>query len=283
MKDLDQRNRRFKFYPPDDTLLVSKRKLYPVIAFAPLIVTTIFFSFLGETPTNGNSDTSSAIVGSDDPTDNKTSEIPYLVSIQSGYGGKTIFERKASFGAFGWTFGWGDNGVPINGTITTVPPNMTSLENRIISVQAEQNQQLVYEKIMRTDKNGKFDTSFFPPESGNVKVTTALINPNSTTAKGVLTIIVTESGAPVIIIGILIGAAIALIVGTWARHGNKAKLTKTDKLFLKLSLVPVGILTLSAFVVLYRFPPFDAAGNAAFATAMIAPIAAYVYEAIVKD
>jgi uncharacterized membrane protein YkgB len=50
--------------------------------------------------------------------------------------------------------------------------------------------------------------------------------------------------------------------------------------WVRAGIIPAAVLNVFAYIVLYKFPPFDAAGNAAVAAVLIAPMAAYIYEAL---
>ena len=75
------------------------------------------------------------------------------------------------------------------------------------------------------------------------------------------------------VIALLIILAIALIIIT-------KTLWDTNKNAKKVMLLPIGFLTIAAYIILFKLPPFDSAGNAAFAAALLAPMATYVYDVI---
>jgi hypothetical protein len=106
----------------------------------------------------------------------------------------------------------------------------------------------------------------------------------NSTAQGLITIIATQAWAPAILIGFFISLAILSIVISWHLYQTQVDKTTTPPTkhpkYLKWGIIPTLIATLLSYMMLYKFPPFDAAGNAVIATGLIAPIAAYVFETI---
>ena len=196
-------------------------------------------------------------------------KIHFFITLTSGYKVVPIYERKGTFEPLHW--GWGHDGIPINGSITNVSLNKTSLFNQVILVDAFEEDKEIYKKFVTTDENGTFHASFFPPTSGSIKVSAMIPNENST--ESIITVIVTESALPIMVIALLIILAITLIIIT-------KTLWDTNKNAKKVMLLPIGFLTIAAYIILYKFPPFDSAGNAAFAAALLAPMATYVYDVI---
>jgi hypothetical protein len=191
---------------------------------------------------------------------------------------RSIYERKASW----WFMEWGDRVIPIYGNITNIPFNKTSLANKIIMIQAYQNDKLIYEKFVKTGINGNFTAFFYPPDDGTVKVI-AKLNGENSAARGLVTVIATQAWAPAILIAFFISLAILSIVLSW--HFYQTRLTGgTNKVkqpkYLKWGILPTVVATLLSYMMLYKFPPFDAAGNAVIATGLIAPIAAYIFETV---
>jgi hypothetical protein len=201
----------------------------------------------------------------------------FLITLHSGY--KTIYERKATFGQGVGAIGFGEDGIPVNGFITAIPYNKTAAAGLVVILQATQNGKLIYETFVKTDNNGNFSSFFIPPEDGTVTINSTLADGKSSSPSGLISVVVTESAGPIYIIAALIGTAIAIMI--WARYvyKNKEKKEKGTGIdVLHLSLIPVTMLTIFAYIILFRFPPFDGPGNAAFATAMITPIALYVFQ-----
>ncbi len=54
--------------------------------------------------------------------------------------------------------------------------------------------------------------------------------------------------------------------------------TKSDLLLYRIILV--GLLNVITYLLIYKFPPFDAAANTVLATALIAPMAEYIFETL---
>ena len=255
--------------------MVLLGKLLPLFFFAPVLLSAAFYTIptqntLSQNLSNTSSQTKNRNFVNTGLSENN--KVQYLIDIHSGY--KTIYTRKATFGPIGF----GEENVPVNGFILNIPSNKSSLKDVIIKIQAIQNDKTIYEKFVRTDGNGSFISSFVPPEDGTVQLKATLAGENSTASEGIITVIVVESEAPIIIIAVLIGLAIALIVIHSYQHTGKK--IRSGKIKILNILYPIGVasFTIAAFIMLYRFPPFDAAGNAAFAAAMIAPIAVYVFQ-----
>jgi hypothetical protein len=196
------------------------------------------------------------------------------MNLYPGY--KIIYERKGNFTFFSPIneVGFGNKNIPVYGSITDILSNKTDLSNRIIMIQAEQNGKVIYEKFVKTNKTGNFDSFFIPTEDGTIRITAKLTDENSTTAEGVVSVIVVESIVPIFVISVLAGLAITVMAVYLHLEESVRK-----KPYVAVSYIVIVIgLTIPAFVVLFRFPPFDAAGNAAFATAIIAPTATLIFQ-----
>ena len=99
-------------------------RLFPLLAFAPLLITTLFYAIPGQNGTSHNVGGISYSINNQHVNMNPMSERGnphFLITLHSGY--KTIYERKATFGAMGF----GEDGIPVNGFITAVPYNKTVL------------------------------------------------------------------------------------------------------------------------------------------------------------
>jgi len=200
-------------------------------------------------------------------------------------GDRSIYERKAVIaaefpkGERKEYLAWGDEVIPIFGSIASIPPNSTDLSNKIIMIKAMQNSQLIFEKFAKTDHYGTFNSSFFPPNDGTIQVTAKLIDVNSTSTEAAITVIATEAWMPIILILIFTVISIALVVGFWLWYNqNKTK----NAYILRIGAIPTVIPIMLTYFILYKFPPFDATANAAIATVLIGPLAAYIYEVITK-
>jgi hypothetical protein len=195
-------------------------------------------------------------------------------------GDRDIYERKMTMEVElskgnRWGLGWGDAAIPVFGCINSIPVNTAQLENRVVTIQANQNDLTIFEKSVKTDRFGNFGTTFFAPESGIILVSAEIANLNSTIAEETISVVVTEAWAPIIIVLILIVISIAIIVGFMRGYGR-------DKIP-NWSIIPVVIPVILAYAFLYKFPPFDEAANTAFATALIVPIATYIYQILTKS
>jgi hypothetical protein len=256
------------------------KKVYGFAFSLPLLISTAFYAVSSNQIMSPNQQTTSAngtssTVNIFNPQNKSniteiTSTNPKLFLMNLTSGDRPIYERKASWGALQW----GDRFIPIYGNITTIPFNKSDIVNKIVMIQAYQKDDLVYEKFVRTGENGNFSVFFYPPEDVTVKVVATLTGVNST-ARGMITVIATQAWAPAILISIFISLAIFSIVIAWHYYQTKTKTVnnqqvKQDK-YLKWGILPTVIFTLLSYIVLYKFPPFDAAGNAVVATGLIAP------------
>jgi hypothetical protein len=168
-----------------------------------------------------------------------------------------------------------DGVIPIFGYVTTIPLDTTKLQNQIVRIQGYQNNDLIFNKYVKTEGTGIFNASFYPPNDGIVTIKAMLVNQANSTAEGLITVVATEAWMPAILITIFIASSIGCLVIFWAISTR----TKDDT-YMKIGLIPATILTILAYILLYKFPPLDAAGNAAIAAALITPMGAYIYGAL---
>jgi hypothetical protein len=134
---------------------------------------------------------------------------------------------------------------------------------------------MIYDKYVKTLGTGIYNASFYPPSDGTVKVKAMLIDSGKTISEALITVIATQAWMPAILITIFIAASIGTIVIFWW-----ISKWKSNANWARVGIIPAVILNVFACIVLYKFPPFDTAGNAAIAAALIAPMAAYIYEAL---
>jgi hypothetical protein len=162
----------------------------------------------------------------------------FLLNLSSG--DRSIYERKATWGALAW----GDRVIPIYGYIVSVPSNDSNTADKIVTIQALQGNELIYEKIVKTDKDGKFNAFFYPPQDGTVKVIAQMIGQNST-AKGAITVIATQAWMPAILIASFMTGAIVCIFlfYLWYIRSN-AEVANRNKAILRAGQIPVFVLTL---------------------------------------
>jgi hypothetical protein len=204
-------------------------------------------------------------------------------------GDRSIYEKKVVVslefpeGVKRQFFAWGDAVIPVFGCITSQPPRMADVVNEVVTVEAVQGEKTIYKKSIGTDRFGTFNSSFYPPANGNIEITAKIANTNSNTTEETVSVIVTEAWAPVLWIFFLLFVAVILIVGFLNWYEKKPADKKQNQPKMRWSIVLVFIPVILAYIILYRFPPFDENANAAFATAMIAPIAAYIYKVMTES
>lgn len=121
-----------------------------------------------------------------------------------------MYEKKVTIG-----WGWGDQVVPIYGNITNYPLNKTALINRSVMVQAQQNNQTIYERVVRTDHNGLFNSTFVPPADGTIQLSAVLTGED---LQGLTSVVVVEPIEPLIFISIFIAGASTLTTYVWYRQ-----------------------------------------------------------------
>jgi hypothetical protein len=264
--------------------MVKGKWIYPLISLVPLIGLSIYLT----STENVTSQTTSKTSTGDDTMSKRSlgkmddKDIKYFLTLSSGYKVVPIYDRKGTLEAGKYSIGWGHNAIPINGSLINIPPNQTDLFSRVILIEVSQGETKIYQKYLTTDLNGTYHTSFFPPASGTIKISAMLAGDNST--QSIITVIVTESFIPITLISGLIAAAIILIIIAkfkFTKYSEKKLTASDEKKFNRIRLgllIAVSILTIVSYVLLFKFPPFDTAANAAFAAALLAPLAAYLYE-----
>jgi hypothetical protein len=197
-------------------------------------------------------------------------------------GDRTTYERKAIIGAEfppgerKEYLAWGDEVIPIFGRIAAIPQSV-QLADRIVMLNSTQNDKLIFKQFVTTDALGQFSSRFFAPEDGTIRITATLVSPNSSADEATISVIATQSWMPLILILILTIISISSIVGFWMYSKNQTDADIKVRI-LRISVIPTIIPITLAYFILYKFPPFDAVGNAAIATALIAPIIAYIVE-----
>jgi hypothetical protein len=260
--------------------VVTRSKVYSILLSIPILASSISYLTLvqasqtsnmlgavGENNTRTNATTNATNINTTAGTEEQR---VFIVNVTSGE--KSIYERKAAWGVLQW----GDGIIPIL-YISTIPTNKSQLEDQIVRIQAFQNNDVIYDKYVKTLGTGIYNASFYPPTDGTVKVKAMLIDNGKTVSEALITVIATQAWMPAILITIFIAASIGTIVlfwwiSKWRSNPNWARA----------GVIPAVILNIFAYIVLYKFPPFDTAGNTAIAAALIAPMAAYIYEALKK-
>jgi hypothetical protein len=273
--------------------VVISNKIYGIVLSLPFVLSTVYYvitpgqqtflsSILNSSKIFSQVDEAKGIA-SNSTNITKTSSIKsgdFLMDFNSG--DRSIYERKSIWGSLQW----GDKFIPIYGNITSISSPKLNIANRTVMIQALQNDKVIYEKFVTTGKQGNFSAFFYPPEDGIVKVVAKVIN-GSASSQGLITVIATQAWAPAIIISIFITLSIASSVIFWGLYKKHDKDPQTKQpvenpFYLRIGLIPTVIFTLLSYIILYKFPPLEAAGNAAIATALIGPIAASVIESIRK-
>lgn len=204
-------------------------------------------------------------------------------------GDRSIYEKKVVVslefpeGVKRQFFAWGDALIPVFGCITSQPPRVADVVNKIVTVEAIQGEDTIFKKTVKTDRFGNFKSSFYPPTNGIIEITAKIANTNSNTTEETISVIVTEAWAPLLWIFLLLFVAVILIVAflTWYEKGDQKERNK-KKPRLRWSIILVFIPVILAYIILYKFPPFDETANGAFAAAMIAPIAVYIYKVMTE-
>lgn len=202
----------------------------------------------------------------------KFSRSLFLINVTAGK--EPSYERKAEWGPLKW----GDAVIPINGYISNIPPDESPLGNQTVRIRGTQNDALIFERTVSTAGTGFYNTSFYPPTDGTVTIDATLIYAGkNSTARALITVIATQAWMPAILITLFITASVATMVIFLIISKGKGT---NEKQWVKAGVIPAVIFNIFAYIVLYKFPPFEAGGNAALAAALIAPMAAYIYEAL---
>lgn len=214
----------------------------------------------------------------------------FLMNLTSG--DRTVYERKASLRLVyddkdhALAVGWGDIAIPIRGNISAIPQN-TSLVDKIVSINATQNGTLIYNTLAKTDCYGKFRANFYSPSAGTINVAAELTrHAKNQTAGSEISVVVTEAWMPVILLAIFITGAIASVAIFLSLYTLdvsfcfRCKLRKPDKAWLYVGTIPTAVLTLFAYIILYKFPPADAAATNTIAAALITPLAAEIFASL---
>ena len=126
----------------------------------------------------------------------------------------------------------------------------------------------VYETFLKTGEQGGFSTVFTPPSAETTIITAKLVEENAPVQE-TISVGVTESLLPLLLIAILLGIAIFIIISSWA---YKPLQKDNLKWIIFLAVIPIIL----AYIILARFPIYDVGGNSAIAAALITPIAGYL-------
>ena len=205
-----------------------------------------------------------------------TGSTHFLVSVQTG--NKSIYERKAIIGPLPiiGLLEWGDEKIPINGFVNKTSGKGT-YQNQIVQIEAFQNDELIYQKFVKAGGNGYYLTYFYPPADGTVVIKATLMS-QIPKVWATTSVIATQSWMPAILIILFVSASVAAAVVSIIINNKGNKYPNA----LKWGLIPVVILNIFTYIILYKFPPFDTTSNTVIATALIAPMAAYIYETLKK-
>jgi hypothetical protein len=124
-------------------------------------------------------------------------------------------------------------------------------------------------------------TYFYPPSDRKVIVKSTHMS-QLLRVSASSSVIATQCLMPAILITILITASIGtavFFIVLYNRKIKKAVAGSTPKFDLPLyGLILVELLNVITYLPFYKFSPFDAAANTVFATALIAPMAEYIFE-----
>ena len=165
-------------------------------------------------------------------------------------------------------------GININRTVE-------ALSDTPVLLQAIQDNTTIFRSVQTTNSEGKFLWSFYAPNDGTIFVSgavAALLSPNiDVSIRGepeeIISLIITKPWWPsAIIIGSIIAAFSVLVL-----------LPREFPSFGQWSIVFAGGLVIFGYIILYRYPPLDGAGNIALATALFAPIAAFIIDLVRKE
>jgi hypothetical protein len=258
-----------------------------ILAIVLLIIISIFFQY-AQKPLEP------FICSSLDNNNNSTNGSKYLINLSSG--DREIYERKSTI-SFEYPqnvkrelVGWGDKLIPIYGNIIGLGPSV-SLSNKLVVIEANlTNGDPIYLTVVKTDNCGHFTTSFFSPVSERILVSAKLLD-NELDISTAISVVVTESWMPAILIMISITISIAIIVMLWNRDWlryieSKSRWLSNKNLNYESAkrggLIPLMIMTIFSYIILYKYAPFGNVENAAIAAVLVAPIAAYIFKILDK-
>jgi hypothetical protein len=199
----------------------------------------------------------------------------FILTVQSG--DKSIYERGGNLHPL--PIEWGDKTIPINGYVVKTTER-GNYEEQIVKVIAYQDEETIFQQFLQTSGTGFYNTTFYPPSDGTIRIKSILMS-QTPTVEATVSVIATQSWSPAILITIFISLSIGLAVVFTIRGRQKDSnnnLIHPDTL--KAGLIPIAILNVLTYILLYKFPPLDSTGNAALAAALIAPMAAYIYETL---
>ena len=173
--------------------------------------------------------------------------------------------------------GGGNWAIVVNGSVINNNPdnNATSVSGRIVDFRAVQQDDTIYETFVKTGEFGGFSVVFTPPSADIVTMTAELADVNPTVQE-TISVVVSESLLPLILIAILLGVAIFILVIYW--HSGKVSNSQ-----LKWGIFFVDVPIILAFIILARFPVYNPGGNSAIGAALLTPIAGYLIELLKQD
>ena len=130
-----------------------------------------------------------------------------LSSTQNTYTRKT---EILGIGAGNWA-------IVANGTVVKNNPldNKSSVSGVVVDFTAVQGDKTVYETFLKTGEQGGFSTVFTPPSAETTIITAKLVEENAPVQE-TISVGVTESLLPLLLIAILLGIAIFIIISSWA-------------------------------------------------------------------
>lgn len=141
-------------------------------------------------------------------TDKNTTD--FLITLSSTQNTYTRKTEILGIGAGNWA-------IVANGTVVKNNPldNKSSVSGVVVDFTAVQGDKTVYETFLKTGEQGGFSTVFTPPSAETTIITAKLVEENAPVQE-TISVGVTESLLPLLLIAILLGIAIFIIISSWA-------------------------------------------------------------------
>jgi hypothetical protein len=99
----------------------------------------------------------------------------------------------------------------------------SSANGKIIDFRAEQGDKTNYETFLKTGDGGGFSVVFTPPSAETTRMTAKLLDDKSPVQE-TISVAVTESLLPLILIAVLLGTAIVILIFSWENEREKEKM-----------------------------------------------------------
>ncbi len=252
-------------YLSNNFFLWDKNQLFPVQTDVTSGIDILF-------PVTGQ------IVPSPKENENSTTN-PINTSITTGLVSLTLSADRTTY--------FLDDKVSVVGSVTNttlsskLKQSRQSLPDAPVLIQANQENNTISRTLLTTDNNGKFSWFFYPPDDGTVKISAKVLPLSTSTAateeeqqpEEIISIVITKPLLPSFgIVASVIAAFVVLVLfPRWFPRSNQY------------SIVFAAGFVIIGYIILYRWPPLDSAGNVAIATALFAPIAAYLIDLVRKE